>query len=339
VKLSVIKYHWKNPPLIPGKTAIYFSNSVSQGWGLKEFVDIQKQFYEDLLESWVLMQPFIPFRYIQEMQGVADATGLSLEDIAVLNVGPYFVINCGSFAAWGPATHNGTMYHARSHDFPINIQDPETGAYLVEHQLLIVRKPDGFFKSVSPSLAGDVTCSDGINEMGIIPGMLSSWTADETYQGIGVGFRVRIALDCAATLEEAIHILTQNRTLGYNFIVSDGKIPDARGLATTPQKFDIIKPNQFHELLPHPMEDAVLISGRDRYEKLAERVRDNFGKINVEKALRLMDRPVAMKSNLHNVLFAPQTLEFWVAHAGSGTPACDEPYTHYSLSELLSRIE
>ncbi|KYK22539.1 hypothetical protein AYK25_07150 [Thermoplasmatales archaeon SM1-50] len=192
-------------------------------------------FYEDLLESWVLMQPFIPFRYIQEMQGVADATGLSLEDIAVLNVGPYFVINCGSFAAWGPATHNGTMYHARSHDFPINIQDPETGAYLVEHQLLIVRKPDGFFKSVSPSLAGDVTCSDGINEMGIIPGMLSSWTADETYQGIGVGFRVRIALDCAATLEEAIHILTQNRTLGYNFIVSDGKIPAACAIETTAQ--------------------------------------------------------------------------------------------------------
>lgn len=193
--------------------------------------------YEELLQSWLLMQPSIPSRYIEEMQGIADATGLSLEDVAVLNVGPYFVINCGSFAAWGPATLNGTLYHARSHDFPITIQDPDTGAYLVENQLLIVRAPEGCFKSISPSLAGDVTCSDGINEMGIVPGMLSSWTADETYQGIGVGFRVRIALDCAATLAEAVQLLAQNRTLGYNFIVSDGKIPAACAVETTAHYF------------------------------------------------------------------------------------------------------
>ena len=60
---------------------------------------------------------------------------------------------------------------------------------------------------------------------------------------------------------------------------------------------------------------------------------------NTEKAIRLMDRPVAMKSNLHNVLFAPQTLEFWVANAGANTPAAKEPYTHYSLEKLLDLAE
>jgi hypothetical protein len=52
-----------------------------------------------------------------------------------------------------------------------------------------------------------------------------------------------------------------------------------------------------------------------------------------------MDRPVAMKSNLHNVLFAPQTLEFWVANAGANTPAAQEPYTHYYLEKLLDLAE
>jgi hypothetical protein len=46
-----------------------------------------------------------------------------------------------------------------------------------------------------------------------------------------------------------------------------------------------------------------------------------------------------MKSNLHNVLFASQTLEFWVANAGVGTPAANEPYTHYSLKNLLARLQ
>jgi hypothetical protein len=198
----------------------------------------QKGFsYDDLLTSWVIMQPYIPTRYIEEMQGLADATSLSFQKIALLNVGPYFVINCGSFAAWGSATLDGKLYHARSHDMSITIQDPDTGSYLVENQLLIVRKPDGSFKSIAPSTAGDVACSDGINEMGIVPGMLSSRTNDETFQGIGVGFRVRIVLDTAATLSEATQILTENKTLGYNFIVSDGKIPEAYAIETTATLF------------------------------------------------------------------------------------------------------
>jgi predicted choloylglycine hydrolase len=194
----------------------------------------QKGFtYQKLLDAWLLMQPYIPARYLEEMQGLADATGLSREQIAVLNVGPYFVVNCGSFAVWGAATLDGTLYHARSHDLSISMKDPDTGAYLVENQFLIVREPDDAYPSLSPSLAGDVTCSDGVNAMGIIPGMLSSWTDDETYEGISVGFRVRIALDDAENLSEAIEILTENKTLGYNFIVSDGKIPEAVAVETT----------------------------------------------------------------------------------------------------------
>lgn len=38
----------KNPPLIPGSVAVYFSSLFSQLWGRKKMVDIQKQYYEDL---------------------------------------------------------------------------------------------------------------------------------------------------------------------------------------------------------------------------------------------------------------------------------------------------
>ncbi|MCD4728844.1 MAG: hypothetical protein K8R46_14390, partial [Pirellulales bacterium] len=45
--------------------------------------------------------------------------------------------------------------------------------------------------------------------------------------------------------------------------------------------------------------------------------------------------PVAMRSNLHNAVFAPETLEMWFADAGRNTPACDEPYAKVNLRELI----
>ena len=189
--------------------------------------------YEQLVEKWNIMEPYLPQCYIDEIKGVADGSGLSIENVSVYNIGFYLVVNCGSFAAWGPATIDGRLYHARSHDFPTKIKDPETGTYLVETQILIVRKPIGFFSSVSPSEAGMVTASDGLNDMAIATGMLSSWTDDETLNGINVGFRMRMVLDTASNITEALNIITSNKTLGYNFIVSDGKIPIGYAVETT----------------------------------------------------------------------------------------------------------
>ena len=189
--------------------------------------------YEDLAEKWNVMKPLLPQCYIEEMQGMADASGLSFENISVLNVGFYLVVNCGSFSAWDLATIDNRLYHARSHDFPIKIKDPETGIYLVETQVIIIRNPIDSYSSVSPSEAGMVSASDGFNEKQIAAGMLSSWTNDETVQGINVGFRIRMVLDFASTIDEAINILISNKTLGYNFIVSDGKIPISYAVETT----------------------------------------------------------------------------------------------------------
>ena len=51
-----------------------------------------------------------------------------------------------------------------------------------------------------------------------------------------------------------------------------------------------------------------------------------------------MDRPVAMKSNLHSVLFETTTGRLWVANASKdGAPAATQPYHGFSLPELLAR--
>jgi hypothetical protein len=51
--------------------------------------------------------------------------------------------------------------------------------------------------------------------------------------------------------------------------------------------------------------------------------------------MRLMTRPVCMTSNIQSVLFAPDTLDFWVANADSKNVASHTRFTHYNLKELL----
>jgi hypothetical protein len=48
-----------------------------------------------------------------------------------------------------------------------------------------------------------------------------------------------------------------------------------------------------------------------------------------------MTSPVCMPSNIHSVLFDPETLDFWVANADSKNPASHTRYTKYNLAELL----
>ncbi|MEE9431640.1 MAG: hypothetical protein V3V16_11400, partial [Melioribacteraceae bacterium] len=183
---------------------------------------------------------------------------------------------------------------------------------------------------------GSVT---GMNERQVSFGEMGGG-GEGDWDGMPMAFLMRDGLERANTLDEAVNIFrTTPRTCEYYYVIADGKIPDARGLATSPVRFEVIKPNQFHKQLTEPIENSVLMSAGSRYTKLAERVKENYGKIDSEKAIRLMDRPVAMKSDLHNALFAPQTLELWVSNAGSKTPASQEPYTHYNLGELLKKLQ
>ena len=72
-----------------------------------------------------------------------------------------------------------------------------------------------------------------------------------------------------------------------------------------------------------------------RYKELTRRVNEGFGKFDADSARELMTRPVCMNSNIHSVLFAPDTLDFWVANSDGDKPASHTRYTKYNLAELI----
>ncbi|MEZ0265856.1 MAG: peptidase C45, partial [Phycisphaerae bacterium] len=66
-----------------------------------------------------------------------------------------------------------------------------------------------------------------------------------------------------------------------------------------------------------------------------KRVKANYGKIDATAARDLMTKPVCMSSNIQSVLFAPESLDFWVANADGQNVASHARYTKYNLRELL----
>ena len=95
---------WTSPPLVSGSEVIYNAVVFSQWWGTQEFVDIQKQFYEELLQKkawaekrysiddthrllWMHLPPFYDTRHLDFLEERCNAP---------------IVFEETNFIGWGP---------------------------------------------------------------------------------------------------------------------------------------------------------------------------------------------------------------------------------------------
>ena len=90
--------------------------------------------------------------------------------------------------------------------------------------------------------------------------------------------------------------------------------------------------------LVRPVRDTVLMSAGSRYEHLAGKVARGHGRFTQASAIRLMDAPVAMKSNLHNALMVPADGIIYVANADiEGHPAWKQKYYRFDIRKLIAQ--
>lgn len=294
-------------------------------------IDKKEWFIDVFRDAYKREAPFIPERFQEEMAGMAETSGVPLKEIQLTNVFPA-LFHCSGFALFKSATIDGKLYHGR-------ILDYITELGLQYSAVVYIIKPDNYNAFANVGYAGFVGSVTGMNAKQVTFGEMGGG-GEGDWDGMPMAFLMRDGLERANTMDEGVNIFRDTpRTCEYYYVISDSKIPDARGLSTSPDRFIIIKPNEAIETLDQPVKDAVLMSAGNRYKKLAERVKAEYGKIDAQKAIHLMDRPVSMKSNLHSALFAPESMEFWVANAGVHTPASKEPYYHYSFKDLLDQLD
>lgn len=277
-----------------------------------------------------IQEDHVPQKYFEEMKGMADASGLEEDLIQLGNFIPE-LFHCSGFAVMNSATKDGTLYHGRVLDYAIDWK-------LQEHAVVIVAEPDGGIPFVNITYAGFLGSVTGMNAQKISIGEMGGGGYGH-WNGVPMALLVREVLSSAKTLDEAIAVFKDNpRTCQYFYVVSDAKSNKAVGMEASWNKVEIVEAGTKHPLLPKPVKDCALLSAGSRYDELVKRTQAGHGQIDVQAALELMDRPVAMKSNLHNVLFEPKSTRFWVANASPDKqPAATQPYYQFQLTELLKR--
>jgi hypothetical protein len=277
-----------------------------------------------------IQKKFVPQKYFDEMDGLAAGAGLKASDVAAANFIPE-LFHCSGFALMNSATRDGTLYHGRVLDYAIDWG-------LQDHAVVVIAEPEGAHPFVNITYSGFIGSVTGMNAKSVSVGEMGGKGLGH-WAGVPMALLVREVLERAGDLDEAIRIFRDSpRTCQYYYVVADGKTNRAVGMEASWDTFTLIQPGEANPLLPTPVPDTALLSAGDRYKELVRRTKAGYGQFDANSALHLMDCPVAMKSNLHNVLFAPRSTKFWVANASADRkPAAEQKYHAFQLTELLGR--
>ena len=295
----------------------------------------QRNFFAGTIEkAYARCEKFIPERYLRETDAMADAAGLPRKDARLVQIFPE-LFHCSGFALMGRATAHGELFHGR-------ILDYMTEVGLQKHAVTFICMPEGRHAFVNVGFAGYLGSVTGMNDQKLAFGEMGG-RGEGLWDGEPMGFLMRQTMEEADTLQQAIENFRKtSRTCEYYYVISDGKSRDAVGLKCTPTLFEVVRPGEAHPELPSPLADTVIFSAGDRYAELVKRVKASYGKIEADSAIELMKRPVAMKSNLHCVLFAPERLVLWVAQAAdpgavADFQACNQRFVQIDVAEWTAR--
>lgn len=284
-------------------------------------------FFGEMEAAQRRLLPHMDARYLREMDALADSAGISRAEVRMANLFPE-LFHCSGFAIFGDATRDGRLYHGR-------ILDYFRGQGLEQNAVVIVSQPDYGHAWVNISYAGFTGSVTAMNEKHVAIGEMGGH-GEGKWDGKPMAQLVREVMERANTIDEALEIMRRApRTCEYYYVISDGKSKRAVAVRATPTEFETAWAGETHPLIPEAIKDAVMVSGGERFGELIRRVKAGYGTFDAESARGLMSRPVCMPSNIHSVLFAPETLDFWVANADSKNVASHTRYTRYNLRELL----
>ena len=306
-------------------------DSVLYTFGTFQTIRSGRWFQHDLAAAYERLAPHIPEDHTTENAALGTALELEPRVTQTLNVFPE-LFHCSGFAVFGRATRDGTLYHGRVLDYmtTIGLQDAAT---------TMIIAPAGKIPFVTVGYAGFTGSVSGMNAESISLGEMGGG-GEGQWDGVPMATLMRRALEECSSLDEVQQLWEESpRTCEYYYVFADGKTKEAVGVAATPGEIEFIRPGQPHPRLGDGVEDAVLMSSGKRLETLRSRVTERYGQIDVEVAQWLMSRPVAMKSNLHNVLFIPAQRVLYVTHTTHRGPAAEQPYVRFDLGELLKSIK
>jgi hypothetical protein len=306
-------------------------DSVMYAFGTAQTIVTGRWFRDDLDAAYAKLSKHIPERHKVETRAMAASLGLEPDLVEALNVFPE-MFHCSGFAIFGKATKDGKLYHGRVLDYmtAIGLQDAAT---------TFIVAPEGMIPFANVGYAGFIGSVSGMNAEKISLGEMGG-RGEGQWDGVPMATLMRRGLEECSSLVEVKDLWANNpRTCEYYYVFADGEDRSAVGVAATPDLLQFVAPGEGHELLGDGIEDAVVLSAGSRLDELRKRVKTGYGSFDAESAQGLMSRPVAMQSNLHNVLFVPEDGVLYVANADHKHPAAERPYVKLDLWSLLKQMQ
>lgn len=182
----------------------------------------------DLEKGTAILKKYIPAEYIEEIRGIAEGSGVTLDRVLAINVFLDVVSagwvgvapGCSNFAVMADPASGRALVHGRNLDW--SSDSTLTAANTV--YFITPEKGVPFVSLSWPGMAGTLT---GINAKQMSMGEMTSVHNDASLHGTPIMIQLRMLLQYSENLNQAYAILKDNpRTTGYNVLVTDGKTND-----------------------------------------------------------------------------------------------------------------
>lgn len=330
---------------------------------------------QPFLESLPAVLSHVPDAYKQEMKGVAEGAQVSYDKILLLNLFPE-MFHCSGMTVSGPATKGDELYHVRVLDYAVGKNLQNTAVLLVVEPTgkipFLNVSYAGFIGCITGMNKQHIALGEiGGKGYGQHQGMPMAFLLRHILEEASTLQAVKDLLAATPRTCEYYYVFSDGKTkqscgvyatrAQLHFIEpgSSYALFDRKEAETWPTAYDkyVLQGGQIesshyqtvlyqdsekqqqwgliHQQPPH----CLVMTGfphPQRYPILVQRLLDCYGRIEVKDLQQVIKQPVAMPTNLHNAIFAPATLDVWIAQAGpQGEPACDEFYEHYNLKELI----
>ncbi len=279
-----------------------------------------------------VMEEYLPDAFRRELKALADAAGVDYISLVALQL--FGDINrgqlCSSFAAFGPATHNGELVAGRNMDY----YDNGASRY---GAVIICYYPDEGIPFITVSWAGIINGWTAMNASGVIVSNNTAYGGTDSLEGLSTCFLLRKVAQYAHSVDEGIEIIRSTpRACGTVMMVAGGNPPDAAMVEYDHEAVEVRRAtngwiagtNDFRKLY-RDHEDGWFWEC-SRYAALEELIHDNYGHIDRDMKF-IADPRVAMGDiNLHSAMLFPADLTVRISMGE--VPAFEHRYREFRFT-------
>jgi isopenicillin-N N-acyltransferase like protein len=284
--------------------------------------------------AWANLAPYTPQEDLDEMQGLADGAGIPVQVIHRMHAVPDLTeTSCSALLARDTATRDRHIYQLRILDYGKEFN-------LYRRPLLTVYHPTTGNAFINVGWIGFLGVVSGINEKNVaISEMGFGNPPGETLHGFPMPFLLKNVLRYADNADQAAAIVrAAKRTNSYVFLFGD---PHGGAVATvnSAQNYKAYRPN----------EQTVIEAGNRRMrqftdvlyaghyeEKQGNFIDQHLGALDLA-TIKDLAHEIAMKSNLHTVIYDLTDSKIWVANRTATERAADRPYVEFSLTSAWTK--